>query len=109
MQTLQNKVTTLEIKVETLENRVRYLESGLEVSKYINDPLSKELDKHKLQQYFRWNCLIISSIPVKKNETMNNIKMAVEKQVATDIVNDYDLEFDKAHLVSRKRKEISRK
>ena len=108
MQILQNKVTTLEIKVETLENRVRYLESGLEVSNYINDALSKELDKHKLQkQYFRRNCLIISSIPVKKNETINDIKMAAEK-VATDIIgaknDDYDLEFDKAHLVENGRK-----
>ena len=75
MQTLQNKVTARENKVETPENKVKYLESDLEVSKNTSTVLSKELDK--LQEYSRRNCPSMSCIPVKKNETMNDIKMTV--------------------------------
>ena len=87
VESLQSRVTTLEKKVRTLENKVEALESTLLVSQNTSDKLSEELDKQsaefdRLHQYSRRNCIIVSGIPVKKNETCEDLKRSFEKTLS---------------------------
>ena len=83
VESLQSKVTTLEKKIGTLENKVEALESTLLVSQNTSDKLSEELDKQsveldQLHQYSQRNCIIVSGIPVKRNETCEDLKRSFE-------------------------------
>ena len=106
VESLQSKVTTLEKKVGTLENKVEVLESTLLVSQNTSDNLSEELDKQsveldQLHQYSRRNCIIASGIPIKRNETCEDLKRSFEKNVIKDMgensKEEFDFEYDKIH------------
>ena len=80
----------MEKKVGTLENKVEALESTLLVRQITSDKLSEELDKQsaeldRLHQYSRRNCIIVSGIPVKKNETCGDLKRSFEKNVTLSV------------------------
>ena len=80
----------MEKKVGTLENKVEALESTLLVRQITSDKLSEELDKQsaeldRLHQYYRRNCIIVSGIPVKKNETCEDLKRSFEKNVTLSV------------------------
>ena len=103
MESLPSKVTTLEKKVGTLENKVEALESTLLVSQNTSDKLSEGLDKQsaelqQLHQYSRWNCIIVSGIPVKKNETCKDLKRSFEKNVIKDNDNPSDLYYTRKKI-----------
>ena len=99
---LQKKVTNLEDKVEKLDTKVESLESELKIAKNCSEVLSTEVDR--LQQYSRRNCLIVSGIPVKQNETTEDLKEAFQKEVLKDMgvqEEEYDFEYDKIHRVGK--------
>ena len=61
----------------------------LPVSQNTSDKLSEELDKqsvelYQLHQYSRRNCIILSGIPVKGNETCEEMKHSFQKNVIKD-------------------------
>ena len=63
------------------------------------DKQSAELDQ--LHQYSRRKCIIVSGIPVKKNETCEDLKCSFEKNVIKDMGEnsnkEFDFEYDKIH------------
>ena len=82
------------------------LESTLLVSRNTSDKLSEELNKQsveldQLHQYSWRNCIIVSGIPVKRNETCDDLNHSFEKNVIKDIrensKEEFDFEYDKIH------------
>ena len=86
--------------METLENKVLVLESTLEVSQNTSNKLSAEVDN--LHQYSQRNCLIVSGIPIKREESTADLKRSIEKNVLKDVgvsKKFFDYEFDKVHRI----------
>ena len=99
VESLQLKVTTLEKKVGNLEDKVEALELTLLVIQNTSDKLPEELDKRsakldQLHQSSCRNCIIVSGIPVKKNETCEDLKRSFEKNIIKDMGENSKEEFD---------------
>ena len=64
--------------------------------------LNGEIDR--LHQYSQRNCLVVSGIPVRKNETTEDLRKEFEKKVIQDLditSEEYDFEYDKIHRVGK--------
>ena len=64
--------------------------------------LNGEIDR--LHQYSRRSCLIVSGIPVRKNETTGDLRKEFEKKVIKDLditSEEYDFEYDKIHRMGK--------
>ena len=77
------------------------LESDISIARNISETLKTELDK--LHQYSKRNCIIVSGVPVKDNETVEEIHKKIKNIIVSDIEETpsekYENEFDKIHRV----------
>ena len=90
IEALKNQITKLENKVCTLEGKVENLDSALTVAANTSSRLcikvarlNEEIDR--LYRYSRRNCLIVSGIPVRTNETTDDLRKEFEKKVIQDL------------------------
>ena len=108
VETMNEKVVSLENQVESLETQVKdltplkkeveQLKDVKAVCSNINDTLLKEIEK--MQQYSRRNCIVLEGIPVKPRESISDLEKVVKFTIKTEFKleeKDIAAEFDKTH------------
>ena len=99
---INDELENLKRRIDAMGNEIMVLKSKQAISERITDRLRNELDK--ANQYTRRNCVILSDVPVKRNEKPQELEEKVktimgEAGINNDIIND----IDKLHPVGKTR------
>ena len=110
VETMNEKVVSLENQVESLETQVKdltplkkeveQLKDVKAICSNINNTLLKEIEK--MQQYSRRNCIVLEGIPVKPRESISDLEKVVKSTIKTEFKleeKDIAAEFDKTHRI----------
>ena len=110
IENLQEKALQQDLTIDILLKKVNFLEKEIarvdaekNVASHVSDILAEEADS--LCQYQRRSCLILKGVPVKINESVDNVETSTKEVLTKKFGIDestVNKDFDKAHRVGPK-------
>ena len=102
MNALKEEIQRLKTEISTIKYDYTVIRSKLEVSNQVTNVLKEQLDN--VQQYTRRNTIVLDNVPVKRNESIQQVEEEVQKILVNQYKVDKDelnREFDKAHRLGK--------